>query len=117
VARPRGRRPLREYKTDIAKQTWSSLSTGILVHATALDGRIRGQAGVALLPLVDVTGITESPSLGITGTAGVDYRVGGFTFGLHYDIERYTFPDRLGTQRVEQFNRIKVRVGWALGGM
>jgi hypothetical protein len=108
---------IREYKSDIAKQTWSSLSTGVNVHATALDGRIRGQAGVALLPLVEVSGITESPSLGITGTAGVDYRIGGFTFGVHYDIERYTFPDRLGTQRVEQFSRVKVRVGLAVGGM
>jgi hypothetical protein len=108
---------LREYKTDIAKQSWSSLSTGLNVHALALDGRIRGQAGIALLPLVEVSGITEAPSLGITGTAGIDYRIQGFTFGLHYDIERYTFPDRLGAQRVEQFTRIKFRVGWALGRM
>jgi hypothetical protein len=104
---------IREYDTATSPQTWSSLSAGLKIHATALDGRIRGQAGVALTPLVSVSGFAEAPSLGIMGTAGVDYRIGGFAFGVHYDIERYDF----GTQRVEQFSRIKVRVGWALGGM
>jgi hypothetical protein len=106
---------IRSYTTTISTQRWSSVSTGGRAHLTALDGLVRGHVNFAFLPLVSVSGI-QSPSLGLQAGAGLNFRRGRFTAGLRYELERFSFPARLGIQRIEQFAILRFRVGLALGG-
>ena len=106
---------IRNYSTTFSTQRWASISTGGRAHLSALDGLIRGHVSFAFLPLVSVSG-TQSPSLGLKAGTGIDFREGRFTAGLRYDLERFSFPARLGVQRIEQYAILRFRVGLALGG-
>jgi hypothetical protein len=106
---------VRSYSTTLSTQRWSSISTGGRAYLDALDGLVRGHVNFAFLPLVSVTGI-QSPSLGLQAGAGLNLRQGRFIAGLRYELERFSFPARLGVQRVEQSTVLRFRVGLALGG-
>ena len=106
---------IRSYTTTLATQRWSSIATGGRAHLEALDGLVSGHVNFAFLPLVSVSGI-QSPSLGLQAGAGLGFRQRRLTAGLHYELERFSFPAQLGIQRIEQYAILRFRVGLALGG-
>jgi hypothetical protein len=107
---------LRNYSTQLGEQRWTTVFAGGTVHMDALDGAVSGSASFALAPLITVSGL-ESPNLGLIGSAGIDIRFGRVTGGLHYSLERYNFPERVGVERIEQFGLLTFVVGWIIGGL
>lgn len=107
---------LRSYVTNTSTERWTSVRAGGETRFDLMEGALRAVFRGYLLPVVSVSGLTESPNLGFEAGAGIEYRSGKLTTGLYYSLERYDFPRVGGIQRREQFTTLKFRVGLELGG-
>ena len=106
----------RRYTTVFNEEKWASVAVGGVGHLDALDGAFRGAVGFHVLPATNVNTLAQSPNLGIIGSAEMSYRFSRFTASVRYELERFTFPQSSGFQRVEQFSILALRLGILLGG-
>jgi hypothetical protein len=107
---------LRSYTTSVATQRWSSLRTGGEANLELIDGTLRAVFRGFVHPVISVSGLGQSPNLGLEAGAGMEYRSGKLMAGVYYGLERYDFPRVSGIDRREQFTTLRVRIGLDLGG-
>ena len=101
----------RGYSDAIGAQRWTTLLTGAEARFGLLPDQLEGFVRLALLPVVSVSGLNDSPNLTLRGGAGISYRTGRFALGVEYLLERSDFPTVGGEQRREQLSMLKLRLG------
>ena len=105
---------LRAYSSPVARQRWTMLRVGAEARLEFLGGSVAGIARLHYLPSVTVRGL-GAPDVAVAAAAGMDYRLGPTTLRVLYDLERVDFPERNGTQRLEQLSGLSLTLGMALG--
>ena len=99
------------YSNAVGATRWTSLFTGAEARFSLLPEQLEGWVRLALLPVVSVQGLGQSPNLSLAGAVGLDYRTGRFGFGLEYQLERHDFPAVAGVQRREQLSVLRLKLG------
>ena len=104
----------RAYSTVLARQRWNTLQLGVEGRLPFLGGAMQAVARGALLPVVAVNGL-DHPKTAYTVGTGLEYQLGQGAIGIVYSLERYNFPAKAMTQRLEQVSALTVRGALRLG--
>lgn len=102
---------VRGYDAPIATQRWTMAGGGAEVRLDFAGGNIRSVMGIALLPVVRISG-HPGPDLGVSTLAGLRFTRGRLIAGVDYTMERYVFPtDAVNGTRHEQLQGLRGRLG------
>ncbi len=104
----------RAYTTPLVRQRWMVLRFGGEARLAFVGEEITGILRAEILPSVSVSGL-ERPNRAFAAGAGLEWRLGGFSLGVRYDLERYDFPPTAGITRREQFSTLSAHAGVRLG--
>jgi len=104
----------RGYATELARQRWSTVHLGVEGRVPFIGGAIQAVARGALLPVVAVNGL-DHPKTAYTVGTGLEYQRGQGSVGILYSLERYDFPAKAMTQRLEQVSALTLRGALRLG--
>lgn len=104
----------RSYDGALARQRWSELSVGGEGHLTLVDGLVDGSIGLALAPLVRVSG-QQGPDLSVAGSARLRHSGERLDLAIGYSLERYDFATSTGVSRVEEISMLFFRAGLRIG--
>jgi len=104
----------RVYSTELARQRWNTLQLGVEGRLPFLGGAMQAVARGAFLPVVAVNGL-DHPKTAYTIGTGIEYQLGQGAIGIVYSLERYNFPAKAMTQRLEQVSALTVRGALRLG--
>jgi hypothetical protein len=105
---------LRGYETSLARQRWTLLRLGAEVRLPFVGGGVEGVVRALVAPVARVSGLS-SPGVPISAAAGFEFRSSPFSATAMYALERYTFPEATGVQRMEQLGSFRVGLGLTLG--
>ena len=104
----------RTYSTPLVRQRWTVLRFGGEARLGFVGDEITGVLRAEILPSVAVSGL-ERPNRAFAAGAGVEWRVGAFSLGVQYDLERYDFPLVAGVERREQYGTLTAQAGIVFG--
>jgi len=104
----------RSYTTALVRQRWTALRFGGEARFAFVGDDITGLMRAEILPSVTVSGL-EHPNRAFAAGAGLEWRLGGVSLGVRYDLERYDFPPAAGVTRHEQFSVLSAHAGIRLG--
>ena len=104
----------RSYDGALARQRWSELSVGGEGHLALVDGLVDGSIGLALAPLVRVSG-QQGPDLSVAGSARLRHSGERLDLAIGYTLERYDFAASSGVSRVEEISMLFFRAGLRIG--
>ena len=104
----------RSYDGALARQRWSELSVGGEGHVALVDGLVDGSIGLALAPLVRVSG-QQGPDLSVAGSARLRHSGDRLDLAIGYTLERYDFAASSGGSRVEEISMLFFRAGLRIG--
>ena len=105
----------RTWSSDVGEQRWVALRTGAEARLDFVGGAVRGIIGLALLPQVSVSGLSEGPSVALATATGVRLRGRRLEGALLYTMERFDFPANAGRRRLEQVSALRLQGGVRLG--
>ena len=104
----------RSYTTQLARQRWLAVSTGIEARLELMNGDILGTARLGFMPVVSVSGI-DAPDFAARSAVGIAYRGRLLSANLAYSLERYDFPKAAGLRRLEQVSQLTASAGIRFG--
>ena len=104
----------RSYDGALARQHWSELSIGGEGHLPLIDGLLDGSLGLALAPVVRVTG-RQGPDLAVAAAARLRHTGERLDLSIGYSLERYDFPSAGRAIRVEELSMLTLRAGLRIG--
>jgi hypothetical protein len=102
---------VRRYASSLAAQRWVWAELGVAGRMMLLDDAIRVSAGLSMMPLVSVSGVSR-PDLAVAAQSGVAYTTGRLTGTLRYALERFDFPARADGRRLEELSSLELGVTW-----
>ena len=105
----------RSYDGALARQHWSELSLGGEGHLPLIDGFLDGSIGLALAPVVRVTG-RQGPDLAVAALARLRHSGERLDLAVGYSLQRYDFPSAGRATRVEELSMLTLRAGLRIGG-
>jgi hypothetical protein len=101
---------VRTYRPEFGLQRWIAVRT-LAESEFSFSDAVRGMVGAELMPLVSVSNQAR-PNLAIGASTGVRWQGRRFNAAISYAAERYRFPPRQGTTRVEHRSSLVVEFGW-----
>jgi hypothetical protein len=104
---------VRRYASSLAAQRWVWAELGVAGTMTLLDDAIRVAGGVAMMPLMSVSGISR-PDLAVAAHSSLAYTTGRLRGTLRYGLERFDFPARANGRRLEELSSLELGVTWRL---
>ena len=102
---------VRRYASSLAAQRWVWAELGVAGRMMLLDDAVRVSAGVSMMPLVSVSGISR-PDLAVAAQSSLAYTTGRLTGTLRYGLERFDFPARADGRRLEELSSLELGVTW-----
>lgn len=102
---------VRRYASSLAAQRWAWAELGVAGRMMLLDDAVRVSAGVSMMPLVSVSGISR-PDLAVAAQSSLAYTTGRLTGTLRYGLERFDFPARADGRRLEELSSLELGVTW-----
>lgn len=102
---------VRRYASPLAAQRWVWAELGVTGRTTLLDDAIRISAGLSMMPLVSVSGISR-PDLAVAAQSTAAYTTGRLTGTLRYALERFDFPARADGRRLEELSSLEIGLAW-----
>ena len=102
---------VRRYASPLAAQRWVWAELGVTGRTSLLDDAIRISAGLSMMPLVSVSGISR-PDLAVAAQSTAAYTTGRLTGTLRYALERFDFPARGDGRRLEELSSLEIGLAW-----
>ncbi len=106
---------LRSVANDVGRQRWVLVRFGGEARPAFMGTPMRAVLRAGVIPVVAVNGL-PAPTLALHAATGLEYDRGSFTFRALYGVERFDFPLRNGTRRLEQVSALTLRAGVRLHG-
>ena len=110
---------LRAESTPTAVVQWRFAEIGARTRLDFVGGRFSPFAGLSLLPMgklqTDTAQAKEAEITSLAGEAGLEVQTGFFHAALGYYVERFTFPVLGGSQRIDEFSMLRLRIGFQAG--
>jgi hypothetical protein len=104
---------VRRYESALAAQRWVWGEVGIHGRRSMLENALKLSAGLSIMPLVSVSGISR-PDLAVAAHSAVGYTAGRLTATIRYGLERFDFPARNGVRRLEELSSLELGVAWKI---
>jgi hypothetical protein len=104
---------VRRYESALAAQRWVWGEVGIHGRRSMLENALKLSAGLSIMPLVSVSGISR-PDLAVAAHSAVGYTTGRLTATIRYGLERFDFPARNGVRRLEELSSLELGVAWKI---
>ena len=104
---------VRRYESVVAAQRWAWGEIGLHGHSSLLDDALALSAGLSIMPLVSVSGISR-PHLAVGAHSAIAYKVGRLTATMRYGLERFDFAARNAARRLEELSSLELGVAWKL---
>jgi hypothetical protein len=104
---------VRRYESALAAQRWVWGEVGLHVWDAMLNDALRLSAGLSIMPLVSVSGLSR-PDVAVAARSGAGYAKGRLTATLTYGLERFDFPARNGVRRLEELSSLELGVAWKI---
>lgn len=104
----------RSYTTQLARQRWLAVSTGVEARLQMMNGDVLGTARLGFMPVVNVSGL-DAPDFAALSAVGIAYRGRLLSANLAYSLERYDFPQSAGPRRLEQVSQLTASAGIRFG--
>jgi hypothetical protein len=105
---------IRRYESAVAAQRWAWAQIGLRGHTSLLDlmnGEVTLSAGLSIMPLVSVSGISR-PDLSVAAHTAIAYTTGRLTASMRYGLERFDFPARNDVRRLEELSSLEFGAAW-----
>jgi hypothetical protein len=115
---------MRSEQTDLATQHWTFPRVTAQTRFAFVGGAVTTVTGISLLPGATYTGFidpadtskTVAPNpFSLSGEAGLELRTGVLSAALTYYVEKFAFPEKLGSTRADQFSALRLRIGLQAG--
>ena len=100
---------MRNFSNPLARQHWVMWRAGAEARVPLGFDGLTAALGGYWLPAVSVSGL-PAPDIAAAAAIGLEWRRSGWGAGASYVLERYDFPERSGTQRLEQVSALRVRI-------
>lgn len=104
---------VRRYESTLAAQRWVWAAIGLHGRTSLLDDAVKVSAGLSILPLVSVSGISR-PALAVAAHSMVGYTTGRLTATMRYGLERFDFAARDDARRLEELSSLELGVAWKI---
>lgn len=102
---------VRRYESAFAAQRWVWGEVGLHGHTSMLDDALKLSAGLSIMPLVSVSGISR-PNLAVAAHSMIGYTTGRLTATMRYGLERFDFSARDEVRRLEELSSLELGVAW-----
>jgi hypothetical protein len=99
---------VRAVANDLARQRWILVRFAGEARPAFMGTPMRAVLRAGVIPVVAVNGL-PAPSLAVLAAAGLEYERGAFALAALYGVDRFDFPPRNGSRRLEQLSALTLR--------